>query len=104
MATIQVYLTVSFGVLIAIVYPGLYRYVRKEFPPEAGVGVPQWLQALLKKYLALLALCLLSALIVMAIYKNQKPDVQISFWAALALGFAWESCVEKVIFPKSATK
>lgn len=48
-----------------------------------------------KKYGALLLFSLVSALIVMAIYRNANPDATVSFWAAFLLGFGWEASIEK---------
>lgn len=104
MSDVEVLLTVALGTAIAVVYPGLYRFIRSEFPPEAGVAVPSWLTKLLKKYGALFVFSLITALIVLTVYRAANPHAKITFWAALAMGFGWEASVEKVIFPKTATK
>jgi len=104
MSDIAVLLTIALGTAIAVVYPGLYRYIRKEFPPEAGPLVPSWLKKLLLKYGALFAFSLITALIALAFYRNANPDAKITFWGALVIGFGWEASVEKVLFPKTTSK
>ncbi|RZT13659.1 hypothetical protein EV649_6855 [Kribbella sp. VKM Ac-2569] len=92
------FLGITLGVLIAVVYPVLRGYIRKEFGPVAVPGLPPWV----KKYAALFAFCAASALIVLAVFKSAKPDTEISFWIALVMGFGYEAVVEKV-FAKPLT-
>jgi hypothetical protein len=82
---------VSLGVLIAVIFPVLSGFIRKEFPPTAAVGLPPWL----KKYGALLIFSLVAALICLAIWKAGNPDKGIEWFTAFLLGFAWESTIEK---------
>jgi len=101
MSEIEVFSSIAIGVFIAVAYPPLFRYVRKEFPPTAGLLSP-WVKEILKKYGALFVFSLLTALIVLALYRNANPDAKITFWAGLAMGFGWEASVEKILFPKSS--
>ncbi len=93
MADWLVFLTVALGVFVAVLYPVLYGYIKNEFPPRGKPGLPPWL----KKYAALFAFSLVTALIVLAAYKSTNPGTQIGFWAALLMGFGWEATVEKLI-------
>ena len=43
MSDAEVWLSIALGVFIAVIYPVLYRYIRKEFPPTAGL-IPSWLK------------------------------------------------------------
>jgi len=92
MNDIQAYGGVSLGVLVAVIYPVLKGYVTKEFQPTLAPGLPPWL----KKYGALALFCFVTALIVLGVYRSTSPDSEITFWAALALGFGWEASVEKL--------
>jgi len=83
---------IALGVLIAVVYPLLKGYIQNVYGPTAAPGLPPWIV----KYAALFAFCLLSALIVLAVFRAAKPDTPISFWVALVMGFGYESSVEKV--------
>jgi hypothetical protein len=89
----EAFLGIALGVLIAVVYPVVWGYIKGQFGPVAAPGLPPWV----KKYGALLVFCLASALIVLAVFKAAKPDAQVSFWAALVMGFGYEAIVEKVI-------
>jgi len=86
------FIGIALGVLVAVVYPILKGYIQKQFPPLAAPGFPPWV----KKYAALTIFCLLTALIVLAVYRAANPDTHITFWVALVMGFGWESSVEKV--------
>jgi predicted lysophospholipase L1 biosynthesis ABC-type transport system permease subunit len=93
---VTAYFGIALGVCIAIVYPVLRGFVTKQFPPTAAPGLPPWV----KKYSALLVFSLLTALIILATYKSANPHKDISFFAALGLGFGWESSIEKVFTTK----
>ena len=95
MSDLAVYLTVALGVFVAVVYPVVLGYIRQQFPPATAGVLPPWT----KKYVALLVFSLLTSLIVLAVYKGANPATKISFWGALAIGFGWESSVEKVFTP-----
>lgn len=102
MSDINFILAVALGVAIAVVYPTLYRYIRKQFPPQAGI-FPSWLKSALMKYGALFAFSVVTAVILVGTYRTANPDTTIAFWAAMALGFGFEASIEKLIFPKSET-
>jgi len=102
MSDVTFVLEVALGVAIAVVYPTLYRRIRKQFPAEAGI-VPSWAMKALKKYGALFGFSIVAAIIVVAIYRTSNPQVAIGFWPAVVLGFGFEASIEKVLFPKSDT-
>jgi predicted Na+-dependent transporter len=93
-----VYFGIALGVLVAVLYPVLKGYIQKDFGPTAAPGLPPWVA----KYARLFVFCLLSALIVLAVFRAARPDVRITFWVAIVMGFGYEATVEKV-FP-SLTK
>lgn len=86
------FLGIALGVLVAIVYPILKGYITREFAPTAGPRLPPWV----RKYAALAAFCLLTSFVVLGFYRSNNPDADLSFWAAVVLGFGWESTVEKL--------
>lgn len=94
---------VATGVLIAVVYPTIYGLVRRQFPAEAAPGIPSWLRSAFIKYGVLLLFCGITAVVVVAVYR-QTSQAHVSFWKALLLGFAWEATIEKLFFPHSASK
>ena len=49
----------------------------------------------MKKYGALLLFSLVTALIVLALYRNSNPNSKLNFWTAVALGIGWEATLEK---------
>lgn len=89
----KVFLGIALGVLVAVLYPLLKGYVQKDFGPTAAPGLPPWVV----KYARLFLFCLVTAVIVMAGFRALQPDVRISFWAALLMGFGYEASVEKVL-------
>jgi hypothetical protein len=90
------YLTVALGVLVAVVYPLIRGYIAKNFPATGGRW-PPWV----KKYAMLFLFSLVTALIVLAVYRSSNPTTVLTFWQALVLGFGWEAVIEK-IFVKPA--
>jgi hypothetical protein len=100
---VETWLSIALGVFIAVIYPVLYRYVRKEFPPTAGIISP-WVKEVLKKYGALFLFSLLTAFIVFGFYRTNHPDTRLGFWTAACMGFGFEASVEKILFPKSTNK
>ncbi len=103
MSDTELWLSIALGVFAAVVYPVLYRYIRKEFPPTAGLLSP-WMKEQFKKYGALFAFSLLTAFIVLSVYRSGHPDTKLGFWAAVGMGFGFEATVEKLVFPKSTNK
>jgi hypothetical protein len=97
------WLAIALGVFIAVIYPVLYRYIRKEFPPTAAIISP-WAKQVLKKYGALFLFSLLTAFIVLGFYRSTHPDATIGFWTAVCMGFGFEASIEKLLFPKSTNK
>ena len=86
------YLTVALGVFIAVIYPLIRGYITKEFPATAG-ALPPWV----KKYAMLFLFSLVTALIVLAVYRSSNPSTVLTFWQALVLGFGWEASIEKIL-------
>ena len=103
MSDVQLWLSIALGVLVAVIYPVLYRYILQEFPPTAAIVSP-WLKQLLKKYGSLFVFSLITAFVVLGLYRSTHPDTKLSFWAAVCLGFGFESSVEKIVFPKSTNQ
>lgn len=103
MSDIQLWLSIALGVLVAVLYPVLYRYIRKEFPATEGLVSP-WVKEVFRKYGALFVFSLLTAFIVLGLYRSAHPDTKVGFWTAVCMGFGFEASVEKVVFPKSTNK
>lgn len=103
MSDIELWLSIALGVFVAVLYPVLYRYIRKEFPATAGLVSP-WVKEVFKKYGALFVFSLLTAFIVLGLYRSAHPDTKLGFWTAVAMGFGFEASLEKVVFPKSTNK
>ena len=102
MSDTQAWLAIALGVFVAVLYPILYRYIRKEFPVTAGL-VPPWVNQVSKKYGGLFVFSLMTAFIVLGLYRSAHPDTHLGFWTAVAMGFGFEATVEKLFFPKSST-
>jgi hypothetical protein len=92
MGDVAAFFGIALGVLIAVVYPIVKGYVQDVYGATAAPGLPPWV----KKYAILLVFCLLTALVVLAVYRSTEPDTEIGFWVALVMGFGWESSVEKI--------
>lgn len=91
MSDIWAYLAIAGGVLVGVLHPVLLGFVRNQFPPTASGGLPPWV----KKYGGLFLFCLVTALIVLALWKNANPEASLAWYAAFLLGYGWESFVEK---------
>jgi branched-subunit amino acid transport protein len=86
------------GILIAVLYPVIRGYIKKEFPVGvAGVKLPPWV----KRYLALFAFALLTSFIILVVYKSSDRELP-DFWKSTVLGFGWEAIIEKVFPEKKA--
>ncbi|MEA2523177.1 MAG: hypothetical protein QOF73_404 [Thermomicrobiales bacterium] len=81
---------IALGVLVAVLYPILRGYIKKEFVALAGPGLPPWV----KKYAALFFFCLITAFIALAVIRSSS-DAKIAFWQAVMIGLGWEAVVEK---------
>jgi|ERR1700723_559467 len=90
------YIWIVIGVIVAVVLPVLAAYIRKEFPPTAAIGIPPWM----KRYLVLFIFSLVVGLVSLALWKNQHPTDQLSWFTAFLVGFGWESALEKFLHPK----
>ena len=90
MSDMEAFLLVSVGVLVAVIFPVVRGFIKKEFPPTAG-AMPPWV----RKYGGLFIFSLITALIVFAIFKSQTPEGELTWYAAFLLGFAWEATIEK---------
>lgn len=82
----------ALGVLIAVILPVLRALVLQEFPRGMDVGIPPWL----RRYLALSGLSIVAAIICLAVWKSQNPTGTLTWYAALLIGFSWESFIEKI--------
>lgn len=96
MNDIYTYVWMAVGVFIAVVFPVISGFIRKEFPPTAATGLPPWL----KKYGALFLFCLITALICLAIWKSNNPNKSLEWYTALLYGFCYESAIEKLFSKK----
>jgi predicted Na+-dependent transporter len=95
MGEVSAFWSIALGVLVAVVYPVLLGFVREAFPPSAAGGLPPWV----KKYGGLLLFSLVTAFIVLGVFRTRYPDVTLTFWPAFFLGFGWESSIEKLLAP-----
>lgn len=91
MSDAWIFIWAAIGVVIAVLFPLLSGFIRREFPTTAAVGIPPWL----RKYGALLVFSLVTSLIVVAIFRSQTPDEDVAWYTAFLLGFAWEATIEK---------
>lgn len=92
MEDVSTFLVIAVGVLVGVVQPALAGYMRKEFPPAtAGSGIPSWV----KRYLGLFVFCLLTGLLVFAIWKSANPEARLAWFTAFLLGYGYESFIEK---------
>jgi hypothetical protein len=96
MSDFTAYFYVVCGVVVAVILPVLMAYVRKEFPPIAGVTIPPWL----KRYAALLVFSAIVSVVSLAIWRSQNPAGELHWFTAFLLGFGWESALEKFAHPK----
>jgi hypothetical protein len=103
MSDAATWLSIALGVFVAVVYPVLFRYIRKEFPATAAVISP-WVKEAFKKYGALFLFSLLTAFIVFSVYRANHPDAKLGFWTAVCMGFGFEASLEKILFPKSTNE
>jgi uncharacterized membrane protein YvlD (DUF360 family) len=87
----SMFLWVTIGVIVAVIFPVVSGFIRKEFPPTAALGLPVWV----KKYGGLLLFSLITALICLAIWKATNPNKSLEWFTAFLLGFGWESTIEK---------
>ena len=98
MSDLYAYIWITLGVIIAVILPVMMAYLRKEFPStqlRVSRGIPPWL----KRYVLLGVISLVVGLVCLAIWKNENPANTLTWYAALVVGFAWESAVEKFIRP-----
>lgn len=84
------WLAMSSGVLIAVIFPALSSFVKSAFGATTTAGAID-----LKKYGALFAFCAITAILVLAVYRQTDADGELTFFAALLGGYAWEATIEK---------
>jgi hypothetical protein len=90
--TAETFLWTAGGSIVAVIFPILKGLVKKLFPTTKAIGLPSWVA----KYAALGLFGAVSALIVLAIYFSQNPDVTSIPWhTAFLLGFGSEAAIEK---------
>jgi hypothetical protein len=78
-------------VLVGVLHPVLLGFVRNQFPPTASGGFRHGSRSTAGLFL----FCLVTALIVLALWKNANPEASLAWYAAFLLGYGWESFVEK---------
>jgi hypothetical protein len=90
------YLWCLLGILISIVLPILWAYVRARFPPpsagQKGLGDVVALWDVVRPYAALGAASALTAVLVVAFAGENLVD----FKAAILAGYAWDSTLQKL--------
>lgn len=91
------FLAIALGVFVAVLYPIVRGKIRKEFPPVAGVAIPPWV----KRYGLLFLFSLLTAFVLLAVYRGANADAELQFWPSVVMGFGWEAIVEKLWPTKS---
>ncbi|HEY0558321.1 MAG TPA: hypothetical protein VGG20_28985 [Thermoanaerobaculia bacterium] len=93
MTEMHAYLWMSFGVLVAIVFPVLRAAVAPK-PLAKVIGLPPWV----KKYGLLLLFCAVTGIILLAAYLAAKPGALegLKWFTAFLFGFSWESAIEKI--------
>jgi hypothetical protein len=83
---------IAIGVAVATLHPVLLALIRKEFPLVTAGGMPPWL----KRSLLLFAFSVVTALIVLAVYRNAvDPTTSLTWFKAFVLGYGWEAFIEK---------
>ena len=94
MTAIQAYLWMSFGVLVAIIFPILRALVTPSPKVTSTPGLPPWV----KKYALLLVFCAVTGVILLAIYLAGDPKAleKLMWYTAFLFGFSWESGIEKL--------
>ena len=92
------YVGLTLGVIIAVLYPVLWGHFRQVWPAQAAPGLPDWA----RKYLLLLAFSLVTAFVLLVIFRNANPTAILSFYQAVFLGFGWEASIEKIFNPPKA--
>lgn len=78
------------GVVISVVLPPLSTYVRSQFGSTTAPAIN------FKKYGALLAFSLITALLVLAGYRAMNPNTSITWYAALLAGYTWDATLQKI--------
>lgn len=92
---LQLYLWCVAGIIISIVLPPLWAYVKEQFAPPAGAarGLAQiavfW--PIMKPYLALGVVSAVTALLLVMLLGDTIADPK----AALLTGYAWDSTLQK---------
>jgi hypothetical protein len=83
------WLWISVGVTIGVLWPWLNHQVKQilNIPTAAGIN---WRPVLIIGLFAAL-----TGILVLAIYRQSKPDEDISFFAAILAGYGFEAVLEK---------
>jgi hypothetical protein len=92
MSDAAAFVGLAIGVVVAVAYPVLRGFIRKEFPPVAGTRMPPWV----RRYGGLLLFSLVTAFVLLAIYRSTNPTTELGFWPAVVMGFGWEAIIEKL--------
>lgn len=96
-AQVAIFLWCLLGIVISVVLPGLWAYVRERFPAAPGAQPksmtdPSGLFALIRPYAALGVASALTAILVLAFVGDDLIDHK----AALLAGYAWDSTLQKL--------
>lgn len=97
LARLSIFLWCLLGIVISVVLPGLWAYVRERFPAPSGTGPKgmvdrSGLIALIRPYAALGFASALTAILVLALVGDSVADYK----AALLAGYAWDSTLQKL--------
>src|SRR5215213_4623481 len=96
----QAYLWMTLGVLIWVIFPMLKAAVTPKLTDSAGV--PPWV----KKYGLIFIFSAVTAVILLAVYQNAKPDAlkTVEWYSVFLFGFSWESAIEKLTTKPTGTE
>lgn len=77
------------GVLLGVVWPWLNRQVKEilNLPTAAGIN---W-----KPIIIIGAFSAVTAVLVLAVYRNSKPDQDIAWYGAVLAGYGFEAVLQK---------
>lgn len=97
LARLSIFFWCLLGIVISVVLPGLWAYVRERFPAPSGAAPKDManrsaLIELVRPYAALGLASALTAILVLAFVGDNVGDYK----AALLAGYAWDSTLQKL--------